>query len=139
MSDPITGAIAGAVANHSVSKVRELIDTSETPEATWKESCFEIAIKVRTSYKQNQEVESPDDDRFSRDLENYGNMARELSVIGDVKGFSDDFRQKVGVLAEGCANTAHSKSGIGNSLEPNYQEEEIPSTIDSIIEEVESE
>jgi len=135
MSDPITGAIVGAVANHSISKLRELIETSETPEETWKQSCAEIAIKIRTSYRQNQGVDAADDDRFSRDLEQYGDMARELAVYGEVEGFDDDYRQKVAQLADACANTARSHSEVGNTLASKYQEEDMPSKVDSIIEE----
>jgi len=134
MSDPVTGAIVGAVANHSISKLRELIETSDSPEETWKQSCGEIAIKIRTSYRQNQEVDSADDDRFSRDLERYGDMARELAVYGEVEGFESDYRQKVAQLADGCANTARSQSGVGNTLASKYQEEEMASKVDSVIE-----
>ena len=134
MGDPITGAIVGAVANHSISKLREIIETSDDPEETWKQSCAEIAIKIRTSYRQNQEVDTAEDDRFSRDLERYGDMAREMAVYGEVEGFNDDFRQNVSQLADGCANTARSHSGVGNTLAEKYQEEEMPSKVDSVIE-----
>lgn len=133
MGDPVTGAIVGAVANHSISKLRELIDTSDTPEETWKRSCAEIAIKIRKSYRQNQEVDSADDSRFSRDLEKYGDMARESSIYAEVEGFDDTFRQNVAQLADGCANTARSQSGVGNTLASKYQEEEMPSKVNSII------
>ncbi|TKX59472.1 hypothetical protein EXE44_03275 [Halorubrum sp. SS7] len=134
MIESVATAIASAVAQQSAGKVREIIEQSESPEDAWKKSCYEVAIKVRTSYKQNQEVEMADDEQFSRDLENFGNMARELAVYGDIKGFDEELQGKVEELAEGCANTARSKSGIGNTLESKYQDEDIPSILEYIIE-----
>jgi len=136
MIESIAPAVASAIANQSASKIREIIEQSESEEEAWKTSCYELAIKIRTSYKQNQEVNESDDDQFSRDLENYGQMARELAVYGNTKDFDEEFRQKVEELAEGCANTARSNSGIGNTLKPKYEEEDIPSIVEYIIEEV---
>jgi len=37
MVDPVTGAVASAVANHSVAKIKEYIESSDDPETVWEE------------------------------------------------------------------------------------------------------
>lgn len=138
MIDPVAGAIASAVAQQSAEKVRELIEQSESPEEAWKKSCYEVAIKIRTSYEQNQGVETNNNDRFSRDMEGYGHMARELAVYGGIKDFDDEMKGKMEELADGCAETARSYSGIPGMLEAMYSNKNIPSILDYILEHADS-
>jgi hypothetical protein len=133
MVDPITGAVAGAIASESVVKIREVIESSENPEETWEQSCSEVAVKLRASFEQNEAGESSDDDRLRKDLSSHGIVARELAIYGDAHGFDDELIQTLEDLASECSRLADTKTGIGNTLEPHYRDSDLPELIDDVL------
>lgn len=138
MEGELAHILASAAAGEIGSELRERIKSSNSGEKTWKSACYQVAIKVRSSFEQNQKSGTADDTRFQRDLDRFGSIARELAIIGDEKSFDRELVGKLNQLADGCASIVDSVSGIGNTLEPKYHEENIPSIIEYIIEETSS-
>jgi len=70
MVDPVSAAING-VASGAVSKVIEAIESSEDAEETWRRSGVEIAIKIRTVYREVEQSRGRENE-FDRELRRYG-------------------------------------------------------------------
>lgn len=100
MVDPVSAAING-VASGAVSKVIEAIESSEDAEETWRRSGVEIAIKIRTVYREVEQSRGRENE-FDRELRRYGKMARELAVRGELKNFDEEFIEKLNSLADVC-------------------------------------
>ena len=133
MTDPITGAVASAVANKSISKVAEYIEQSDDGEATWKESGKQLAIKVRTVYTQNKNATVRVDDRFSRELERYGKFATELAVRGRVRGFDEEYCDRLENLGEVTTNLARGPNFAGKTLVAEYEDAGADDLVDGLL------
>ena len=134
MSDPITGAVAGAVANRSVSKIVEYIEQSDDGETTWKESGRQLGIKIRTIYTQNKNAKVSDDKAFSRELERYGKFATELSVRGQARGFDAEYCDLLEDLGEVITNLARSPNMSDSTMVGKYENENVDALVDHLLE-----
>lgn len=114
MTDPISGAIAGAVANTAIEKIVNYIDESEDPEEAWKRSALEIAIQTEAFYR--QEIVAGrlyDSDKIQRKMNGFGELAQQLAIRGDVRGYDTDFIELLRSFGDGCGNFADRPGGIG--------------------------
>jgi hypothetical protein len=134
MSDPITGAVASAVANRSVSKIVEYIEQSGDGEATWKESGKQLAIKIKTIYTQNKNAKVSDDKAFSRELERYGKFATELSVRGQARGFDGEYCDLLESLGEIITNLARGPNTSDETMVDKYENKNVGSLVDEMLE-----
>lgn len=133
MSDPITAAVAGAVANHSVAKIRELIESAEDPEHVWGQALYELCIKIKTSYEQNTQAGQMVEDRFKMDLLRCGDMARELAIRGQIRGFDEETIGMTQDLADSAAEVI-SVRGLGSkTMAGKYSDEGMDQLIAEII------
>jgi len=133
MSDPITGAVAGAVANRSVSKIVEYIEQSDDGETTWKESGKQLGIKIRTIYTQNKNAKVSDDKAFSRELERYGKFATELSVRGRVRGFDEEYCDQLEEMGEAITNLARGINTASKTMVGKYEDQNISNFVDELL------
>lgn len=135
MSDPVTGAVASAVASKSISKVVDYIENSEDPEEIWKESARQLAIKVKTTYKQNKIAKYSDDDDFSRELERSGKFAMELAVRGQEREFNQNFCDLLEDMASTMTDLARYPNTASSTMVGRYEEvglnEDIEKVLDS--------
>lgn len=134
MTDPITGAVASAVANRSASKIVEYIEQSGDGEATWKESGKQLAIKIRTIYTQNKNAKVSDDKAFSRELERYGKFATELSVRGQARGFDEEYCDLLESLGEVITNLARGPNTASETMVSKYENENVGHLVDEMLE-----
>ena len=132
MVDPVTGAVASAVANHSVAKIKEYIESSDDPETVWEESVYELAVKLRTAHKQDELLLKQD--RFGRELERSGIMARELAIRGEVRDFNEASIELVKSVADAIAEVRDIGDVGGNSLEAIYKDEGLDDYVEECIE-----
>jgi hypothetical protein len=134
MSDPITGAVASAVASRSASKIVEYIEKSGDGEATWKESGKQLAIKIRTIYTQNKNAKVSDDKAFSRELERYGKFATELSVRGQARRFDEEYCDLLESLGEKITNLARGPNMSDETMVDKYENENVDRLVDELLE-----
>lgn len=132
MVDPVTGAVAGAIANHSVAAVKEYIESSEDPEAVWEESLYEIAVKIRTAHQQDKR--RPKQDQFDRELRRYSDMLRELAVRGDIRGFNQSNIELVESIADGIPEVRGSKKYTSKTMAGEYERQDLNEYVDECIE-----
>lgn len=129
----IMSAASGEIAN----EIRQRFEQSGSDEEAWESGCYELAVKLRASFERYRAGDSYDDSQFKRELDRFGIGARELAVIGDEKGYNQELNQTIEELSEACTKLADTHVGIGNTLEPAFTKENIPSLIEHIVEIVE--
>jgi len=92
MPDPITSAIAGSVASKAIEGIIDVIESSEDPEEAWKRSGLEIAIQAESAYKYGIESGGLQDlDRAGEKLDEFGEMAQQLAIRGELRGFDEEY------------------------------------------------
>jgi hypothetical protein len=103
MGDPISGAIASAVANRAIGSIISAIENSEDPEKSWKQSGLELAIQAQAAYRQG--IESGrlwDLDSTERKVNQFGEMAHQLAIRGELRGFDQEMIEMYENFAEEC-------------------------------------
>lgn len=133
MTEPVTSAIASAIASHSVSKIVGYIENSDQPEEVWKESGVQIAIKLRTVYRQNKQAKYANKDDFLKELERSGKTATELVVRGESRGFDEEFNRLLGDLASSATDIARGPVYANKSVTGEYEDEDLNEIIDQIL------
>lgn len=114
MTDPISGAIAGAVANTAIEKIVNYIEESDDPEEAWKRSALEVAIQTEAFYR--QEIVAGrlyDPDKIQRKMNGFGELAQQLAIRGAVRGYDDEFTELLRRFGDGCGDFADRPGGMG--------------------------
>jgi hypothetical protein len=112
MPEPITGAIAGSVASVAIKEIVNYIEESEDPEEAWKRSILEVAIQAEAFYR--QEVVAGrlyDPDKIQRRMNDFGELAQQLAIRGEVRGYDEGFVELVRDLGNGCGDFADRPGG----------------------------
>lgn len=122
MSDPITGAIAGSVASKAIEKVVTYIDESEDEEAAWRRSGLEIAIQAEAFYQQELVAgRTYDSDKIEREINQYGQMAQQLAIRGEVREFEEDFISLFRELGNSLGEFADAPGAIGKDRTEDWE------------------
>lgn len=127
MSVALGAAIAGAVAGKSTEKVLEYIESAEDPEQAWIRSGFEIAIHSEKFYKQTLKGgRMYDSERVQRKIQRYGELAQELAIRGDLKGFEPDMVELLEDFAETCKSLIDQPFGTRMGFDEQFEDELLP-------------
>ena len=124
MVDPISGAIAGSVASSAINQIVNYIEKSEDSEEAWKRSALEVAIQAEAFYR--QEIDSGrlyDPDKIKRRMNDFGELAQQLAIRGEVRGFDEDFVELLRDLGDGLGDFADHPGGMG--VDPSEEWEEM--------------
>ena len=89
-------------------------------------------MKLRTAHKQDELLLKQD--RFSRELERSGIMARELAIRGEVRDFNEASIELVKSVADAIAEVRDIGDVGGNSLEAIYKDEGLDDYVEECIE-----
>ncbi|WP_420182393.1 hypothetical protein ACNO8S_01910 [Haloarcula sp. KBTZ06] len=123
MSDPIAGAIAGSVASKAIEKVVTYIDESEDEEAAWRRSGLEVAIQAEAFYQQELVAgRTYDPDKIEHELNQYGQMAQQLAIRGEVRGFEEEFVSLLRELGNSLGEFADTPGGMGHDRTEDWED-----------------
>lgn len=123
MADPITGAIAGSVASSAIKEIVNYIEKSEDPEEAWKRSVLEVAIQAEAFYR--QEVVAGrlyDPDIIQRRMNDFGELAQQLAIRGEIRGFDESFVELVRDFGNCCGDFADRPGGMGTDPSDDWEE-----------------
>lgn len=124
MPEPISAAIAGGVAGKATEKILQYIDSADDSEQAWIRSGLEIAIQAETFYRQNLENGKQfNSNRIKREIRGYGELAQELSIRGEVRGFDDDKIELLEEFGYTCASLIDQPFGAGMEFDKQFEEE----------------
>jgi len=137
MADPITGAIAGSVANKAIEKVVTYIDESEDEEAAWRRSGLEVVIQAEAFYQQEIVAgRTYDSDKIERELNQYGEMSQQLAIRGDVRGYDEEFVDCLRDTGNALGQFADAPSRIGEDKTEDW-EDMVAETLEEVKQRVE--
>jgi len=114
MTDPISGAIAGSVASSAIEQIVKYIENSDDSEEAWKRSALEVAVQTEAFYR--QEVVAGrlyDTDKIQRKMNKFGELAQQLAIRGEVRGYDEDFIELLRDFGNSCGDFADRPGGIG--------------------------
>lgn len=137
MPDPIAGAIAGSVASTAIEKIVDHIDAADDPEKAWRRSVLEVAIQAEAFYR--QEVVAGrlySKDKIQRRMNDFGEIAQQLSIRGDIREYDSEFVELVRKLGNACGDFADAPGGIGQDPTA-YWDETVAPVIEEVKERVE--
>jgi hypothetical protein len=114
MSDPLSAAVASAIADRAIGKLVGVMESSEDPEEPWKESGIELAIQAEAAYRQGIEAGHLWNlETTQRKLDQFGEIAQQLAIRGELKEFEPgiieiykEFAMRCGEFADAPNETA---------------------------------
>lgn len=126
MTDPVTVGIASAISSQATSRaidqVHEYIAASDDERAAWENVAKECAIQAKGAYYQNvKDVEIPDRTHARNVIGSIGQVAQDLAIRGEVRGYDAEDIQLVHDLGQHCGNYANSTKMHSGENEQAFQ------------------
>lgn len=113
MVDPIISGIASAMAGQAtgtaIEQIRNALSEADDAQEAWKDIAKECAIQAKSAYYQHvHNVSLPDRTRAREMANSVGEVAQDLAVRGEARGYDEEDIQLVRKLAHHCEEYSNS-------------------------------
>lgn len=127
MVDPIVSGIASAMASQAtgtaIEQIKNTLSEADDTREAWTDIAKECAIQAKSAYYQHVDGVSPPDRTRAREIANsVGEVAQDLAVRGEVRGYDQEDIQLVRELAQHCEEYSNSPKMHDGSNERAFKE-----------------
>lgn len=132
MSDPVTGAAVGGLANAVGTKVIEKIVRGEDDYEVWLQEVVNTATEAEAARRYCVETaRNPERSQLERLMAQFGKQAHKLQVIGERSRYDEEEVEVLGEFAQVCGDYATAIKA--NDLEPEEAlNENLPPLVDQL-------